>query len=125
MAATSVTGVSGNGSAETNRGPGNNRNQYASLLDPHVVYSGHATPTEGSGSPVFYTINIPSNLRDLPEKLTLMIAGKGFAYTKNLDSNGLIESFEVIGTKKGGFDFVIIKNPSGNFIQNFGYEFTP
>jgi hypothetical protein len=123
MAATSVTGVSGNGSAETNRGPGNNRNQYVSLLDPHVVYSGYATPSGAEpGSPVFYTINLPSNLKDLPEKLTLMIAGKAFVITKNLDSDGLVESFGVIGTKKGGFDFVVIKSPGSSFIPDFGFS---
>jgi hypothetical protein len=122
MGATSNEGT-GRGAAEPNRGPGNNRNQYVSLLDEHVVYSGYATPPEGGGNPVFYTINVPSNLKDVPEKLTLMVAGKGFAIAKNLDANGLVESFGVIGTKKGGFDFVIIKSPSSNFIPEF--TFTP
>ena len=125
MGATSNEGT-GRGAAEPNRGPGNNRNQYVSLLDTHVVYSGYATPTEGGGGEggsAFYTINVPPNLKDVPEKLTLMAAGKGFAIAKNLDDNGLVESFEVIGAKKVGFDFVIIKSPSSNFISDF--EFAP
>jgi hypothetical protein len=123
MGATSNEGT-GLGAAGPNRGPGNNRNQYVSLLDEHVVYSGYATPTEGSGgegSAAFYTINVPSRLKDVPEKLTLMVAGKAFTITKNLDANGLVESFGVIGTKKVGFDFVIIKSPSSNFIPDFGF----
>jgi hypothetical protein len=120
MGATSNEGT-GRGAAEPNRGPGNNRNQYVSLLDTHVVYSGYVTPTEGGGSPAFYTINVPPNLKDVPEKLALMVAGKGFTIAKNLDANGLVESFGVVGVKKGGFDFVIIKSPSSNFIPNLAF----
>ena len=42
MGATSVTGV-GAGAADVTRGPGNNRNQFASLLDPHIVFHGTAS----------------------------------------------------------------------------------
>ena len=120
MGSTTTEGA-GPGAAEITRGPGNNRNQFVSLLDAHIVHSGYAYPPEGSGSPAFYTINVPPNLKDVPEKLTLMVAGKGFAIAKNLDANGLVESFGVVGTKKGGFDYVVIKSPGGTFSPDLGY----
>ena len=48
MGATSVTGV-GPGAGEPNKGPLNNRTQYVSILDPHVVFSGTVYIDTGSG----------------------------------------------------------------------------
>lgn len=114
MGANSVTGVSGKGAALPTRGPGNNRNQYVSLLDPHIVYSGNIT-FEASQGPDMFTVDIPSDVKDLPENLTLVVAGKGFVVQKNLDSNGLVESFLVVGSKKTNVDFVVIKSTNGKF----------
>jgi len=114
MGATSVTGV-GAGAAEPNRGPGNNRNNYVSLLDAHIVYTGKAYPNNGT-----VTITLPSNLKDLPEKLTCLVAGKGWTTDKNLDGDGLVESFDIFGAKKTDIDFVIVKDPSANFGTNIG-----
>lgn len=120
MGSTTTEGA-GPGAAEITRGPGNNRNQFVSLLDAHIVHSGYAYPPEGSGSPVFYTITLPENLRDVPEKLSLLVAGKGFTVSKVLNYDGLVESFGVFGTKKGGFDYVVIKSPGGTFSPDLGY----
>jgi hypothetical protein len=114
MGATSVTGVSGKGAAVPTRGPGNNRNQYVSLLDPHIVYSGNIT-FESSEGPDFRTVDIPSDIKDIPENLTLVVAGKAYVITKNLDSDGLVESFLVIGSKKSNVDFVVIKSTNEKF----------
>lgn len=109
MGATSVTGV-GAGAAEPNRGPGNNRNNYVSLLDPHVIFSGTVYPNNGTD-----TVTLPSNLKDIPENLTCLVAGKGYAVNKILDGDGLVESFTIFGAKKAALDFMVVKNPSSNF----------
>ena len=67
MGATSVTGV-GNGAVNVGRGPGNNRNQFASLLDPHIVFHGTVYIDTGSGGET--TVSLPSNVWDVPENLT-------------------------------------------------------
>lgn len=121
MGATSVTGVSGKGAAVPTRGPGNNRNQYVSLLDPHIVYSGNIT-FEASEGPDIFTVDIPSDIKDLPENLTLVVAGKAFVIQKNLDSDGLVESFSVIGSKKANVDFVVIKSTNGKFTDEFNFN---
>lgn len=113
MGATSVTGV-GAGAAEPNRGPGNNRNQYVSLLDPHVVYSGTIYTNSGNA-----TVVIPPTVKDVPEKLTLICGGKGYAVDKNLDGDGLVESFDIIGAKKTDVDFIVLKDPSSNFATDY------
>lgn len=115
MGATSVTGV-GAGAAEPNRGPGNNRNQYVSLLDPHVVFSGTIyidTGTSGNA-----TVVLPQYAKDVPEKLMLVCGAKGYATNKNLDGDGMVESFDIFGAKKRNIDFVVIKDPSGNFTND-------
>jgi hypothetical protein len=112
MGATSVTGV-GAGAAEPNRGPGNNRNQYVSLLDPHVVYSGTVNTLGGTN-----TVILPPAVKDLPENLTLICGGKGYCSNKNLDGDGLVESFSVTGAKKTDLDFIVVKDPSTNFNTN-------
>jgi hypothetical protein len=50
MAASSVTGISGPGSAENNgmKGPGNGRNQYVPLVSPHVISANTTTLTGGT-----------------------------------------------------------------------------
>ena len=109
MGATSVTGV-GPGAGIPNKGPGNLRNQFVSLLDPHVVYHGHIYMDNNT-----VTIDLPSDVKDLPENLTILVAGKGYGVTKNLDGDGLVESFDVDGSKKRDIDFVVIKSVGGKF----------
>lgn len=107
MGATSVTGV-GNGAASLVRGPGNGRNTFVSVLDPHVVYSG----TIAAGDTL---VTLPSTVKDLPENLTILCAGKSYMTGKNLDGDGLVESFDILAAKKQDIDFVVIKNPSSLF----------
>jgi hypothetical protein len=47
MGATSVTGVSGFGAADGNKGPGNGRQQFVPLRGPHVVCAGTVEVLEG------------------------------------------------------------------------------
>lgn len=111
MSATSVTGV-GNGAAGPVRGPGNNRNQYASLLDPHIVY--HGTVYMGDGDEM--NVELPSSVRDVPEKLTILCAGKAFGISKNV-TDGILTGFTISGAKKRDVDFVVVKSPSGLFVD--------
>ena len=110
MSATSVTGV-GHGAAGPVRGPGNNRNQYASLLDPHVVY--HGTVYMNADEKL---IELPSSVRDVPEKLTILVAGKAYAILKNV-TDGILTGFTISGAKKRDVDFVVVKSPSGLFVD--------
>ena len=110
MSATSVTGV-GHGAAGPVRGPGNNRNQYASLLDPHVVY--HGTVYMNADEEL---IELPSSVRDVPEKLTILVAGKAYAILKNV-TDGILTGFTISGAKKRDVDFVVVKSPSGLFVD--------
>ena len=113
MGATSVTGV-GPGAANVTRGPGNNRNQYASLLDPHVV--AHGTIYTESG---YVTVELQSNVWDVPENLTIICGGKGVGVNKNTNGDGLCTSFDIYAAKKIDLDYVVIKSPSGNFTNDY------
>ena len=113
MGATSVTGT-GPGAANVTRGPGNLRNQYASLLDPHVV--AHGT-IYGGDSAQF--ISLPSNVWDVPENLTILISGKAVAFDKDVNGDGLVTGFNIISSKKTDIDYVVIKSPGGGFTSNY------
>lgn len=115
MGATSSTGV-GFGSAGPQRGPGNNRNQYASLLDPHVIH--HGTAYIESGSSGYLEIPLPEKAWDLPENLTILVAGKAYGVYKNTNGDGLVYSFTVYGNKKRDIDYVIVKSPSSRFVAH-------
>jgi hypothetical protein len=120
MGATSVTGV-GNGAGEPNKGPLNNRTQYVSILDPHVVYSGTVFIPTGDGP--YKTVFLPEEVKDVPEKLTIVCAGKAWGTEKNIDSNGFVESFTITGYKDRDVDFLVIKDVNGKFI-NGDYDCT-
>jgi hypothetical protein len=114
MGATSVTGA-GAGAAEPNRGPGNNRNQYVSLLDPHVVLTGKNFTDGGN-----MAIVLPPDLVLPPEQLSIMVSGKAWAANKNTNGDGNIVSFTVYAPKKVAIDWVVIKDPSANFGTDVG-----
>ena len=113
MGATSVTGT-GPGAANVTRGPGNLRNQYASLLDPHVV--AHGT-IYGGNVPQF--ISLPSDKWDVPENLTILISGKAVAFDKDVNGDGLVTGFGILSSKKTDIDYVIIKSPGGGFTSGY------
>ena len=79
MGASSVTGV-GSGAGEPNKGPLNNRTQYVSILDPHVVYSGTIYISEGDDGS--FDVELPEYVWDVPEKLTIVTAGKAYGTKK-------------------------------------------
>ena len=112
MGATSVTGV-GAGAADVTRGPGNNRNQFASLLDPHIVFHGTAYAENGD-----VRIDLPSSVYDVPENLTLLCSTQAFLSEKILNGDDICIGFRVYAYKKADLDYVIIKSPSGKFTSD-------
>lgn len=112
MGASSVTGV-GNGAGEPNKGPFNNRTQYVSILDPHVVYSGTVYISEGGD----VDVELPESVRDVPEKLTIVTAGKAYGTEKNVNVDGVVTSFTIVGAKKRDVDFLVIKDVNGKFVD--------
>lgn len=106
MGATSVTGVSGAGAVGVSRGPQNNRSSFVSKLDFDVVYSG----TVYTDNDTSIVIELPSSVKDLPENLALLVSGKAWRTDKNLDVNGLVESFDVSCAKKIDIDFIVVKS---------------
>lgn len=114
MGATSVTGV-GPGAGEPNKGPLNNRTQYVSILDPHVVYSGTIYIDTGTGGEV--DVELPEYVWDVPEKLTIVTAGKAWGIYKNTNGDGLVTSFTIDGSKKRDVDFLVIKDVNGKFVE--------
>lgn len=113
MGATSSTGV-GNGSAGPQRGPSNNRNQYASLLDPHVVHHGTAYIDTGSSGEI--EILLPEKVWDMPENLTILVAGKAWGIYKLVNGDGMCYGFTIKGNKKRDIDYVVVKSPSSRFV---------
>ena len=114
MGASSVTGV-GNGASEPNKGPLNNRTQYVSILDPHVVYSGTVYISEGDDGSV--DVELPEYVWDVPEKLTIVTAGKAYGTKKNVNVDGVVTSFTIAGAKKRDVDFLVIKDANGKFVD--------
>lgn len=92
MTATSVTGI-GPGAAEITRGPGNGRNQFYSVVDPHVVWHGTATLIQGT-----VTVYLPSTLAVVPPThYAVFVAGKGYATAKITDASGNMTGFRIVG----------------------------
>jgi hypothetical protein len=114
MGATSVTGV-GPGAGEPNKGPLNNRTQYVSILDPHVVFSGTFYSDDGNN----VLVELPEYVWDVPEKLTVVCSGKAWAVEKVTNVDGLMTGFEIDGTKKKEVDFLVIKDVNGKFCTNY------
>jgi len=114
MGASSVTGT-GVGAGEPNKGPLNNRTQYVSILDPHVVYSGTVYIEEGEGGEV--NVELPEYVWDVPEKLTIVTAGKAWGTEKNVNVDGVVTSFTISGNKKRDVDFLVIKDVNGKFVD--------
>lgn len=114
MGATSVTGT-GAGAGEPNKGPLNNRTQYVSILDPHVVYSGTVYMGLSEGGNV--DVELPEYVWDVPEKLTIVTAGKAWGTEKNVNGDGLVTSFTISGAKKRDVDFLVIKDANGKFVD--------
>jgi hypothetical protein len=51
--------------------------------------------------------------------LTILCSGKTYGVDKNLDGDGLVESFDITGTKKREVDFIVIKSPSALFTSDY------
>lgn len=105
-------GVSGPGAA-TNKGPGNNRNQFVSLLDPHIVLHG-TLQLDGSGDGIYM---FPSTLTSLPpERLSVIIAGKANTVEKIIeDGTGNMIGFITVGANNAIVDFMVVDAVSNTF----------
>ena len=91
MGATSVTGT-GAGITAVSRGPGNNRNQYSSLIDGHIVWQGSAALVDNVAE-----VALPSSIMTLPEKLSVFVSGLGIAVEKTVNADGNVSSFTLVG----------------------------
>jgi|WetSurMetagenome_2_1015567.scaffolds.fasta_scaffold420845_2 hypothetical protein len=118
MGAASVTGT-GPGDAGITRGPGNGRNQFYSMVDPHVVWHGTVNLALGTA-----TVVLPSNIRVPPTHLAVFTAGKGFAIAKNLDENDNMEGFTVIGYGTS-IDYIVVDANNDCFGENYGMSEGP
>ena len=110
MGAYSVTGISGPGSSEgKNRGPGNGRNEYVSLISPHVVAAGSVTLASG-----VFTLTLPTPLTGGYAKYIVMLTDVGTgnngvsvsALTN--DGNGNFASFVINGTSTDVVNYAIV-----------------
>lgn len=113
MGAKSVTGT-GVGVAGINRGPGNNRNQFYSMVDPHVIWHGTVEFVENVA-----TVYLPSNIVLPPERLTVLVAGKGWCVEKVV-TDGIVTAFTVVGS--GFADFVVVDAANNCFCSEFYVE---
>ena len=105
MGATSVTGV-GQGPAEGNKGPMNNRQQFVPLLTPHVVCAGTVTTDGGTGAAdVVFPTPLTGSETGYVVLLTVEAAagaGHEVAVTaKTDDADDNFASFSVITTVAG------------------------
>jgi hypothetical protein len=109
MGASSVTGISGPGSSEGGfRGPGNGRNEYVSLISPHVITAGVVTLSGGVA-----TVSFPASLSSgnanyvviLTDATALHPASVG---TTTNDSNGNFASFVVNGTGSDVINYIVV-----------------
>lgn len=93
MGASSVTGVSGNGSAEGfSKGPGNGRNIYAPLSSPHIIYCGRATLTSGGESAHTTTVSLPTPLPESVVKYGIFLQ----VVSTSLDNDSNVTSADVV-----------------------------
>ncbi len=103
MGASSVTGVSGVGSAEKlgMKGPGNGRNQYVPLVSPHVVAAGSVTCSSNVATVVF-----PTPLAKAASNYVVMLTSfdasganaSEVVVTAKTDVSGVFASFAVAAT---------------------------
>ena len=108
MGASSVTGV-GQGHAGLHRGPGNNRNKFASLVDSHIIWQGKADFVDNMA-----VIRLPDTIQLPPEQLAIFVSGVGVAVQKNVDADGNLSDFTLIGIGDS-IDFIVVKSLNDTF----------
>lgn len=111
MGASSVTGT-GHGDAEVTRGPGNGRDQYGSLVDPHIVWHGRKTLTKGTA-----LIYLPSTISVPPTHLAVFTGGTGWVQMK-IVQNGLMTGFLVLGGEEY-IDYIVVNANNACFCDQY------
>jgi hypothetical protein len=113
--ASSVTGISGPGSAENQgmKGPGNGRNQYAPLVSPHVISANTVTLAAGTA-----TITLPAPYLGDHSKYLVFVTVRGAATAvsvsaKTNDASGNFNSFTITGTGTQVVDWMIVNRGVG------------
>jgi hypothetical protein len=113
MGASSVTGT-GLGEAGITRGPGNNRNNFYSVVDPHVVWHGVATITNNIG-----VVMLPSNIRLPPTQLAVFVSGKStFVYYKIVE-DGIMTGFVVFSAGMNDVDYIVVDANNSCFCEQY------
>ena len=113
MGATTTEGT-GPGAVGIQRGPGAGRNSFVSLLDPHIVHHGNVTANDSGVALIF----LPSSIQLPPERLTVIVSGKGFLVGKSLDSNGNVEFFIIAAADNSTMDFIVVDAVGNDFAYN-------
>ena len=119
MGATSVTGVSGHGSAEGHgvKGPHNGRDIYLPIVGPHVVCAGNVTLSAGAaqvdlpdgfvkGSHTGYSVFLQPINGAVNANETVVVAMVD-------DSDGNFDFFTVAGTGTEVVMWMVVKNGYG------------
>jgi hypothetical protein len=120
MGATSVTGR-GTGDSGLTRGPENNRDQFYSVVDPHVVWHGTATLEQVEDSYLgVATVYLPSTIRVPPEHLAVFVGGKGWTIVKNIDSDGMMIGFTIFGYTDTKVDYIVMDANNACFGDIYG-----
>jgi hypothetical protein len=112
MGASYVTGTrpAGVGSAEKSgmKGPGNGRNQYVSLVSPHVV-----TVDSVSLSSATVTVTLPQPLPLAASKYSIFTASTAHSSATGVDASGKLSSIIFIGTSTQTVNYTIITKGQG------------
>lgn len=96
MSVTSTTGK-GTGAASPNKGPKNGRNNYVSVLTPHIVAAGHVTLAGGTA-----TVTFPTPLEAAAANYAVVASPQAAATTvweipTKTDVSGKFASFVITG----------------------------
>lgn len=111
MGASSVTGVSGVGSAEKSglKGPNNMRNQYVPQVCPHIVAAGVATIAAGKTEEA---VVLPRALANSAAKYVVMVtpidAAVSACSVAKTDTDGVMTGFTVTGSGAGDFQWMVV-----------------
>jgi hypothetical protein len=109
MGASSVTGISGPGSAEgLNKGPGNGRNQYVPLVSPHVIAAGTVTLSSNTA-----VVELPKPAAQPASGYAILVTGStAAAYitgSSNDATTGGLTNFTIHGGSTDSVSYAIVQ----------------
>jgi hypothetical protein len=113
MGASSVTGISGHGSAEAAgmKGPGNGRNQYVPLVSPHIIAAGNVVLASGSA-----VVSLPSAAAMPAASYAILATGTAAAARVSAVSNngsGNLAYFTITGTGTDSVAYAVVLTGAG------------